>query len=179
MHNDPATPNPTRPLRTELDLLPVAIRPREREHVAGLEERRAIDEEEQVRMHVPFGMPPVSVDEVLDASLARRDGQDGEVRHAVGFGVQSPLPGVGIREELPEERGLREVCALDRHRTSIALQEIILRGACVAERQPEHMVGLNPHSAFFPALPDAGLPHPRALRCLRLLVRLGARSRSV
>ena len=59
--------NPTRPLRTELDLLSVAVHPRQREHVAGAKQARAVEKEEEVRVHSPFRMPLVGVDEIVHA----------------------------------------------------------------------------------------------------------------
>ncbi len=88
--------NPTRSLREKPYLLFVAVHPRQREHAAGAKEARAIDKEEEVRMHRAFRMPLVSVDEIVLAPLGRRDGQDGEIRKAVDFGVQTSLPGVGV-----------------------------------------------------------------------------------
>ncbi len=83
-------------LRDKPHPLSVAVHPRQREHVAGAKEARTIGKEEEVRVHCPFRMSLVCVDEIVLALLGRRDGQDGEIRKAVVFGVQPSLPGVGV-----------------------------------------------------------------------------------
>ena len=46
--------NPTRPLRDKSYLLPLAVHPWQREHVAGAKKACSVDEEEEVRVHSPF-----------------------------------------------------------------------------------------------------------------------------
>ncbi len=59
----------------------------------GAKEYFSIGKQEEVRVHSTFRMTLVSIDEIAQAPRGRRDGQDGEIRKAIGFGMETESVG--------------------------------------------------------------------------------------
>lgn len=104
---------------------------------------------------------PTRGHEVPHPLLARRHGQDPEVREAKVRLVDSPPPGLLVGEELAEKASLRESLPHNRHRTPVGFEEE--EGAVpplrfALEAQAEDPIRLHAQAVRLATVADLDLP---------------------
>src|ERR1700687_1671330 len=104
---------------------------------------------------------PARGNQVPHSLLARRHGEDPEVRDAEVRSVKPLPPRLPVGEELAPERGLREALACNRHGAAVSFKEEVPKPPMIRlprESQAEDPIRLHPEAVELAALLDLNLP---------------------